>query len=698
MRSVIRSCVLILCTIYLPLLGNEFSPVIKVFNNQEKSCEACAQRLVDLIISRQSEGKPIVLGLATGSSPIPFYTAFKKLSKQENLDLSNIITFNLDEYCGIQKSDPRSYYSYMFNYFFNDLLWSPENTHGFRLENIHIPDGYAKKEENLSSEELKNLRKKFPKKIESEYLTIDEELWILKERANAYEALIQKFGPINFQILGIGVNGHIGFAEPYSDLSGRTMVVELSENTKKNNARFFDEVIHNVPSNALTMGIGTILNADCIALLAFGENKSKIVEQTLNSPVHSKIPATALKQHPNVTFYLDKLAASDLEQTTVIRYYNGRVLRNHTLIHEDFWVKDGKIISPREISDYEVDVQGLIIAPGYLDLQINGAFGIDFSVQPDQVLRVAELLPQYGVTSFLPTLVSCGKKDYLELIPHLQPAPGGAHGSSILGIHLEGPYFASGKHGAHNQNLIISPINHPLEDCYGNLEGVKMITFAPELPGGLSLIQDLKSRNIVVSAGHTNATYEEANAAIHEGMTMATHLFNAMPGIHHRNPGIIEAVLTNESMFYSIIADNIHVKPSIIDLAWRCNPKGLCLITDAMQALGQSPGIYCLGTMMVDVGTSGAYICGTQTLAGSVLSLDEAVRNFRKSTNCSLVDSVEAASLKPAQVLGIDNVKGNLNVESDADFIIVDDGLNVHACYVAGQLAWHRSNLEIDNK
>lgn len=584
----------------------------------------------------------------------------------------------------------------MFTHFFNDLLWSPENTHGFRLENIHIPDGYAKKEEDLTSEELKNLRKKFSKNNGLEYLTTEEEFWVLNERAAAYEALIQKFGPINFQILGIGVNGHIGFAEPYSDLNGKTTVLELSENTRENNAKFFGGFIHDVPLNAITMGIGTILNAECIALLAFGEQKSKTVEKALNTPVHSEIPATSLRRHPNVTFYLDKLAASDLEQNSVIRYYNGRVLRNHTLINEDFWVKDGKIISPCETSDYEVDVQGLIIAPGYIDLQINGAFGIDFSVQADQIHHVAELLPQYGVTSFLPTLVSCEKKTYLELMPHLQPFPGGSHGSSILGIHLEGPYFAPGKHGAHNQNLIISQISHSLEDYYGNLEGVRMVTLAPELPGGLLLIQDLKSKNIVVSAGHTNATYEEANAAIHAGITMATHLFNAMPSINHRNPGIIGAVLTNDSMFYSIIADNFHVKPSIIDLAWRSNPKGLCLITDAMQALGQPPGVYCLGTMMVDAGTGGAYISGTQTLAGSVLSLDEAVRNFRKSTNCSLVDSLETASLKPAQVLGIDNVKGNLNEESDADFIIVDDDLNMHACYVAGQLAWHTSSLEIE--
>lgn len=695
MKNIIRNIGLVFCMVCLPLLGNEFSPIIKVFNNQEDSCQTCAQCLVDLIISRQSEEKPIVLGLATGSSPILFYKAFSELAKRKNLDLSNIITFNLDEYCGLQKSDPRSYHAYMFTHFFNDLLWSSENTKGFRLENIYIPDGYAKKEEDLSCEELKNLREKFHKKNVSEYLTEEEELWVLQERANAYEALIQKLGPINFQVLGIGVNGHIGFAEPYSDLNGRTMVVKLSENTRENNAEFFDHNIHDVPLNAITMGIGTILDADYIALLAFGEKKSKIVERSLNVPVNLGIPATSLQRHPNVTFYLDKLAASDLEKNSVIRYYNGRVLKNHNLLYEDFWVEGGKIVSPKERPNYEVDMQGFIIAPGYIDLQINGAFGIDFSVQADQVHRVAELLPQYGVTSFLPTLVSCEKQKYMELIPHLQPHPGGSHGSSILGIHLEGPYFASCKQGAHNQNFIMSHIDHFPEDFYGNLEGVKIVTLAPEIPGGLSTIKYLKSKNIVVSVGHTNATYEEAIAAINAGVTMATHLFNAMPSIHQRNPGIIGAILTNDSMFYSVIADNIHVNPSIIDLAWRSNPKGFCLITDAMQALGLPLGVYSLGTMTVDVGSGGAYVSGTQTIAGSVLSLDKAVRNFHKSTNCSLAASLEAASLKPSQVLGMDNIKGVLNSGADADFIVVDDDLNVHASYVAGQLAWHKSRLEI---
>ncbi len=697
MRSLLSCCFLFFCLIFLSLSGNEVTPVIKVFSNQEDSSWACARYLVDLIRTRQEAGKQTVLGLATGSSPILFYKAFKEIVKSENLDLSNVITFNLDEYCGLEGSDSHSYYAYMFTHLFDDLLWSPENSTGFRLENIHIPNGYAKKENNLTELELKKLREKFPKnKNQSDQnLTLQEELWILNERANTYDALIRELGPINFQILGIGVNGHIGFAEPSSDLDGRTMLVELSESTRASNALYFDDFIEQVPTHAITMGIGTILEAECIALLAFGERKSSTIEKALKTPISTQIPASALRKHTNVTFYLDNLASGDLMQHSVIRYYNGRVLRNHALLADDLWVRAGKVIAALPKADFQVDLQGLIVAPGYIDLQINGAFGIDFAAQADKVQQVAQLLPQYGVTAFLPTLVSCTKEQYTQLLPYLQPQQGGVYGSSILGIHLEGPYFATGKHGAHNQSLIRSEIEQDLQNFYGNLAGVKMVTLAPELPGGLATIKYLKSQNIIVSAGHTNASYEEAQAAMAAGVNMATHLFNAMPTLNHRHPGIIAAVLTNDAMFYSIIADHIHVKPAILEIAWRSNPKGLCLITDAMQALGQSHGAYCLGTMRVDVGANGAYIEGTQTIAGSVLSLDEAVRNFRKSTNCSIEEAIAAASLRPAQVLGIDNSKGQLEVGFDGDFIVLDDDLNVQATFVNGQLAWHASNLEL---
>jgi N-acetylglucosamine-6-phosphate deacetylase len=678
-----------LCLFYLPLFGSEHFPDIQIFNSPEELGKACAQRMADLICLNQSQGRPTILGLATGSTPIPVYKAFKEIAKEEDLDLSQVVTFNLDEYCGLPRSDPRSYYSFMFIHFFNDLLCSPDNPKGLRQENIHIPNGYAKKEEDLSAQELSMLRQQFPRKTTT-FLTKEEEYWILNQRAKEYENLIRECGPINFQILGIGTNGHIGFAEPGSSLEGRTIVVELSENTRKDNARFFDDKTEDVPLYAMTMGIGTILEADQIILLASGEKKADIIEKVLSHSVSPELPATALHLNPNVSFFLDVQAASDIGRKKICRYYNARIVRNHELIESELWTANGKIIPPQDKADDEVNVQGFIIAPGYIDLQINGGFGVDFSTNADQVKYVARLLPQYGVTSFLPTLISLKKEQYSKLLPYLQPSLGGAQGATILGIHLEGPFFASSKYGAHDKSLI-KPLNESIEDYYGDLIGVKIVTLAPEIPGALAAIHYLKGKNIIVSAGHTNATFEEATSAIDAGVSMATHLFNAMTPLNHRAPGIVGAVLTNDSIFYSIIADSIHLNPSIINLAWRANPNGLFLVTDAMEALGQPPGIYHLGKMDVEVRGRGAYILGTETIAGSILSMDEAVRYFRESTHCSLVEAIEAASLKPAQVMGIQDHKGNLNEGADADFIILDDHLNVYACYISGQLAWQKS-------
>jgi N-acetylglucosamine-6-phosphate deacetylase len=379
--------------------------------------------------------------------------------------------------------------------------------------------------------------------------------------------------------------------------------------------------------------------------------------------------------------------------TKTYRYYNARLLHNHELMQGELWTADGQIIVPRDHADIEVDLEGLIIAPGYIDLQVNGAFGVDFSYGADRVEEVAALLPQFGVTAFLPTLVSLSQKQYAISMPFLQPKEGGSHGASILGIHLEGPFFNPQQKGAHDDQLLTS-LNGPIEDFYGSLEGVKIVTLAPELPGMGDAIRELKEKNIVVSAGHTLATYEDMQKAVDEGVGLCTHLFNAMTPFHHRSPGIIGAVLDDHNIHYTVIADGVHLHPSVLNLAWKSKPRGLVLVTDAIQALGLPSGSYKLGSMEVDVQKGRAYVQGTQTIAGSVLSMDQAVRNFRIATNCSIVDAIEAATLKPARVLGIQDRKGTLGVGSDADFIVLNDDLYVQASYVNGHLAWQKADRQ----
>lgn len=390
----------------------------------------------------------------------------------------------------------------------------------------------------------------------------------------------------------------------------------------------------------------------------------------------------------SITFALDE---EIMDKQAITRYYNGFLLRSHELINEDLWVENGKIVAPQKKADHEIDLKGQIIAPGYIDLQINGGFGVDFSNEPEKVEIVANKLPQYGVTAFLPTLISSDSKTYKRNLNQIK-SKRNENQAEILGIHLEGPFFSSEKVGAHNPHLIrtFEQIDS-IDDFYGNLDHVKIVTLAPELAQSSSIISYLKGKNIIVSAGHTNADYETTEKGVQEGISMATHLFNAMPPLHHRTPGVVNAFLTNPNLFYSIIVDKVHVHPAMVHLAWRANPDGLILVTDAIAALGKPQGEYFLGGQEVVVDETTAFVKGTSTLAGSILSMDAAVRNFKDATNCTLIQAIECASLKPAKLLGIDSYKGTLNVGADADFIILDEDLFVQACYIAGKLAFKKN-------
>lgn len=262
----------------------EITPSVAVYSSPTEMGEAVARKIADLILERQKEGKRVVLGLATGSTPIPVYRALKKIAREYSLDLSKVVTFNLDEYVGLPASHPQSYRSFMFSNLFDDLVASPENPYGIQLENIHIPDGDV----------------------------VEEQLGTAEKRALEYEALLEKAGPIDLQLLGIGRNGHIGFAEPGTPFSTRTMVIELSEMTRRDNARFFNGKIDAVPKKAITMGIQTILQAKEIVLLATGEEKAPIIAATLQEDISMQIPSTALRLHNNVSVFLDQKAASRL--------------------------------------------------------------------------------------------------------------------------------------------------------------------------------------------------------------------------------------------------------------------------------------------------------------------------------------------------------------------------------------------------
>lgn len=373
----------------------------------------------------------------------------------------------------------------------------------------------------------------------------------------------------------------------------------------------------------------------------------------------------------------------------VTRFINGKVLRNHTFKHEDVWIKEGKIIFPQEKAEEEIDVENSIIAPGFIDLQLNGGFGYDFSTHAEGIIKVANRLPALGVTSFLATVVTSEGQTYRHILPLLQPRKGETLGSEILGIHLEGPFISSHFNGAHASKFVLSNEMdwQRVIECYGDLKGVRLITLAPEIKGSLDVIEQLVQHNIKVAMGHSASSYDQGLQAIDSGASIVTHLFNAMAPFHHRQPGIIGSALSTPSIYYSLIADGVHLHPTVVDFIWRCHPQGLFLVSDATSALGESTCPLFLGNEAIVAEQGGSYLSKNKALAGTAIGLDEVVRRFKKFTNCSNVEALEAASLKPAQALGLKN-KGSLNIGMDADLVILDENLMIKHCYVFGHKAF----------
>jgi N-acetylglucosamine-6-phosphate deacetylase len=255
-------------------------------------------------------------------------------------------------------------------------------------------------------------------------------------------------------------------------------------------------------------------------------------------------------------------------------FYNGRIIQGHKIIDE-LWVKDGFVINPsKEIPNVAFDLNGQYLAPGFIDLQINGGFGVDFTSNLEDVSLVAKNLLSKGVVAFLPTIIS-SEPDVYQKTKSFHPKEGGKDGASILGLHLEGPFLNPLQSGAHNKDNLSASEGKNLEEVYGSLDSVKMVTLAPEMSGALDMIKQLKQQNIVIACGHSQASSAVLKMAIEHGLTVITHLYNAMPSFHHRISSIIETVFSTPDLYYSMIVDGIHVSDTAIKMAWKMNPKGL---------------------------------------------------------------------------------------------------------------------------
>jgi N-acetylglucosamine-6-phosphate deacetylase len=298
---------------------------------------------------------------------------------------------------------------------------------------------------------------------------------------------------------------------------------------------------------------------------------------------------------------------------------------------------------------------------------------------------------RYGTTSYLPSTVSAHHENLLRALEACAAAAEDTGpAAEVVGIHVEGPFINRNRKGAHSLETLRDP---DLDQCMEYLRAapglVKIMTLAPELPGGMELIRLLVAHNVVASLGHSEADYDTALEAIEAGATHATHLYNAMPALHHRKPSLTAACLNEPFIRAEIVLDGLHVAPEMARLAARIKGRdGLIIVTDAMSAVGCPDGTYTLGELPVRVEGERCVLMDGETIASSILTMNKAVRNAVEFTGVSLVDAAHMASFLPASVCGVSDRKGSIEVGKDADLAILAQDYSVRATVCKGSVAY----------
>jgi N-acetylglucosamine-6-phosphate deacetylase len=360
-------------------------------------------------------------------------------------------------------------------------------------------------------------------------------------------------------------------------------------------------------------------------------------------------------------------------------------------------VEDGRILSLESRVSTQIpagrrlDFPGMILAPGLIDIHIHGGAGHDvMEADPAALPAIERHMVKHGVTSYLPTTVTAPEDSILAALERLGRAiaDDAVRGrAQPLGIHLEGPFISHAKRGAHPPENLRDPSPQALDRFWQASRGtIRMMTVAPELSGAVETIRHARSLGVHSSVGHSNATSAEANAGISAGADHATHTFNAMRALDHREPGILGVVLGNNDLTADIIADGVHVDPAVVRLFLRAKgEERAVLITDAISATGMPEGQYRLGPFVVEVKDGRCEYQGK--LAGSVLTLDRAVRNAMSFGGWKLPQAVRLATLNPARLLGLDTHRGTLAPDRAADMVVLTPEGDVRHTILAGEIA-----------
>lgn len=371
-----------------------------------------------------------------------------------------------------------------------------------------------------------------------------------------------------------------------------------------------------------------------------------------------------------------------------------RVVKNGTLV-----IEDGIISELGRISDVLIpegcrliDVSGKTVAPGFVDLLVHGGGGVGFAdEEPDSIERASNYFLRHGSTTLLASLFAKPEEELLADLTRVADYIDGHPDSNVYGIHMEGPFLNPALKGAMNEEYLWKPTVEGWELLWEASRGkIKIMTIAPELPGSIDVMRAAARKGVVLSIGHSMATYDEIELAIDNGAAHVTHIFNAMKPFHHRNPGVILGSLLRNELKIELIADTLHVHPAVMELLLKLKgANGIILITDSIRAGGMHEGEYEFADQKVFMKEQKAYLADG-TLAGSTLTLNKAVKNMIQTANAKETDAFRMASLNGAKVLNIENKKGILAAGKEADIIVLNDDYEVEMTILKGKIAYEK--------
>lgn len=386
---------------------------------------------------------------------------------------------------------------------------------------------------------------------------------------------------------------------------------------------------------------------------------------------------------------------------------NGDIVTPGGVFTGDLFIADGKIASlrragyssdPATVHDepsVEIDCRGALVVPGFIDVHIHGAFGANPMNGEAGLLQVmARKLATWGVTSFCVTTMAAPFEELLRVTDMVAANAGrsrqrGWDGASMLGVHFEGPYLNARRCGAQPLAHLRPPDMGEIRELFASANGLMVIfSLAPELPGALKAIEWLAGEGVVVSAAHSDATWEEMKTAVDAGLTHATHTFNGMRAIHHREPGLVGEILMDKRVWAEVIADGQHVHPDMVRLLWQAKGHGqVGVVTDLTHLAGLAAGTYVFAGQEVTLTGEQATLVESGGLAGSVTPMCRVFHNLL-SWGFDPVDAVAMTSLNPARQVGIGDRKGSIGIGKDADIVIITRRGGVIGTFVAGELVY----------